>query len=52
MVLSDCFYSPRKSDVYRLHRKWVEEKMGPESGEGMFQELEKRIDGYNNDNRH
>lgn len=52
VVLSESFYNPRKSDVYRLHRKWVEEKMGPESGEGMFQELEQGIDAYNNENRH
>lgn len=50
MVLSDRRYNPRKS-VYRLHKKWLQKNIGPESGDGMFKELEKRIEEYNSDNK-
>ena len=51
MALSDRRYNPRKSDVYRLHKKWLQKNIGPESGDGMFKELEKRIEEYNSENK-
>ena len=51
MALSDRRYNPRKSDVYRLHKKWLQNIIHPESRDGMLKELEKRIEEYNSENK-
>ena len=51
VALSDRRYNPRKSDVYRLHKKWLQNIIHPESRDGMLKELEKRIEEYNSENK-
>ena len=51
MALSDRRYNPRKSDVYRLQKKWLQNIIRPERRDGMLEELEKRIEGYNSENK-
>ena len=51
VALSDRRYNPRKSDVYRLHKKWLQNIIHPESPDGMLKELEKRIEEYNSENK-
>lgn len=40
VALSDRCYNPRKRDVYRLHKKWLQNNIRPESRDGMLKELE------------
>ena len=51
VALSDPRYNPRKSYFYRLHKKWLQNNIRPESREGMLKELEKRIEEYNSENK-
>ena len=51
MALSDRHYNPRKSDVYRLHKKWLQNNICPESRDSMLKELERRIEEYNSENK-
>lgn len=42
VALSDPRYNPRKSYFYRLHKKWLQNNIRPESREGMLKELERK----------
>ena len=42
VALSDRRYNPRKSDVYRLQKKWLQNIIRPERRDGMLEALEKK----------
>ena len=49
-VHADRSINPLPKDVYYLFKKWREETLGKESGEGMFIKLEGMVAKYNEDN--
>ena len=49
-VHADPSINPLPKDVYYLFKKWREETLGKESGEGMFIKLEGMVAKYNEDN--
>ena len=46
-LLADRNVNPKMSDVYNLFNKWRKSNLGVRTGKGLFTELEKRINVYN-----
>ena len=51
-LLADRNVNPKISDVYNLFNKWRKSNLGVRTGKQLFIELERRVNAYNDANRH